>query len=190
MLMNESMKTIQPTELHTTRQHTPGARLLDVRTPAEHARVHVPGVDLVPLDKLDPTHLSSGLGMSKDEPVYILCHAGTRAKQAAEKLERSGFRECHVVEGGTSAWADAGLPVNRGTSRVLPLDRQVRITIGTVVASGVVLGYLVNPAFFLLSGFMGAGLIFAGVTDWCGLAILMAKLPWNQRIEGTSCSTN
>lgn len=184
------MRTIQPSELHTIRQNSPGARLLDVRTPAEHARMHVPGVELVPLDKLDAEQLAAQRGIAKDEPVYILCHSGARAKQAAEKLERAGYRDCRVVEGGTSAWADAGLPVNRGTSRVLPLDRQVRITIGTVVVSGVVLGYLVNPAFFLLSGFMGAGLIFAGVTDWCGLAILMSKLPWNQRIQGTSCSTN
>lgn len=184
------MKSIQPSELHTIRQNTPGARLLDVRTPAEHARVHVPGVELVPLDKLDADQLATQRGISKDEPVYILCHSGTRAKQAAEKLTRAGYNDCQVVEGGTSAWADAGLPVNRGSSRVISLDRQVRITIGTVVVTGVVLGYLVNPAFFLLSGFMGAGLVFAGVTDWCGLAILMAKLPWNQRIEGTSCSTN
>lgn len=190
MLINESMKTIQPSELNTLRQQNPGARMLDVRTPAEHARVHVPGVELVPLDKLNPEQLASAAGMSKDEPVYILCHSGGRAKQAAEKLERAGFHACHVVEGGTSAWADAGLPVNRGTSRVLALDRQVRLTIGSVVVTGVVLGYLVNPAFFLISGFMGAGLIFAGVTDWCGLAILISKLPWNQRCEGTSCSTN
>ena len=188
--MYEFMKTIHPSELHTIRQQTPGARLLDVRTPAEHARMHVPGVELVPLDKLDPDYLVTQWGMSKDEPVYILCHSGTRAKKAAEKLEAAGSRACHVVEGGTSLWAETGLPVNRGASRVLPLDRQVRITIGLVVLSGVLLGFFVNPAFYLLSGFMGAGLIFAGITDWCGLAILMSKLPWNQCSKGASCSTN
>jgi rhodanese-related sulfurtransferase len=184
------MKSIQPTELHRILDQDKSTPLLDVRTPAEHARVHVPGTTLIPVDRLDAAALESRGTFSKNKPLFILCHSGTRAKQAAEKLERAGYGECCVVEGGTAAWEAAGLPVNRGASKVWPLDRQVRLVIGLGVVAGVLLGQFVNPAFIWLSAFMGAGLIFAAITDWCGLAIAMSKMPWNQRISGTSCSTN
>ena len=90
-----------------------------------------------------------------------------------------------MVEGGTSAWASAGLPVNKGTSEVISLERQVRIAAGALVFSGVLLAHFVNPVFIWLSGFIGAGLIFAGTTDWCGMGILISKMPWNQK---GSCS--
>ena len=175
------MTTIRPAELQTILQSDRNAQLLDVRTPAEHAQVHVPGVHLIPLDRLD----ASSLEWSKEKPVYILCQSGGRAKQAGAKLEQGGFQKCCVVEGGTSAWAAAGLPVNRGTSRVISLERQVLIAAGFLVLSGVLLSQFVNPAFIWLSGFIGAGLIFAGSTDWCGMGMLIARLPWNQ---GASCS--
>ena len=82
------------------------------------------------------------------------------------------------------AWADAGLPVNRGTSKVISLERQVRIFAGVIVLTGVLLAQFVNPACIWLSGFIGAGLTFAGITDWCGMGMLIAKLPWNQRGVG------
>lgn len=176
-----SMKTISPKELHERQQRGEPMHLLDVRTPAEHAVVHVPGVHLVPLDRLDAAQMARTAGSIPDAPLYILCRSGSRAKQAAEKLERAGFSLCHVVEGGTTAWADAGLPVNRGQSKVIPLERQVRIAAGTLVLTGVVLAWLVHPAFVWLSGFVGAGLIFAGITDWCGMGMLIAKMPWNQK---------
>ena len=124
-------------------------------------------------------------GFAKDQPIFVLCRSGSRAKQAAEKLEKDGFRECHVVEGGTLAWAEAGLPVNRGTSKVMSLERQVRIAAGAIVLCGVLLAHFVNPALMWLSGFVGAGLIFAGITDTCAMGMLISKLPWNQR--GGSC---
>jgi rhodanese-related sulfurtransferase len=176
------MTTIKPTELHTILQSAPSTQLLDVRTAAEHAQVHVPGVHLIPLDRLD----ASRLELSKGKPVYILCQSGGRAKQAGAKLEQAGFENCCVVEGGTSAWAAAGLPVNHGSSRVISLERQVRIAAGFLVLSGVLLSQFVNPAFIWLSGFIGAGLIFAGTTDWCGMGMLIARMPWNQ--GGTCCS--
>lgn len=180
------MTTIQPAELQSILESNPRAQLLDVRTPGEHAQLHVPGVHLLPLDRLDASRLVSSHGFSKETPVYILCQSGGRARQAATKLEQSGFEKCCVVEGGTSAWAAAGLPVNRGASRVISLERQVRIAAGFLVLSGVLLSLFVNQAFIWLSGFVGAGLIFAGVTDWCGMGMLIARMPWNQ---GGSCGT-
>ncbi len=179
------MKTITPAQLQSRIQSGEKLHLLDVRTPAEHAEVHVPGVHLAPLDRLDPVQLAGEQGFAKDQPIFVLCRSGSRAKQAAEKLEKDGFRECHVVEGGTLAWAEAGLPVNRGTSKVMSLERQVRIAAGAIVLCGVLLAHFVNPALMWLSGFVGAGLIFAGITDTCAMGMLISKLPWNQR--GGSC---
>lgn len=124
------MKSISPQQLHQLREQGGVPSLLDVRTPAEHAQIHVPGVHLVPLDRLDATALAGLNGFAKDHPVYLLCRSGNRAKQAAQQLEKEGFAECVVVEGGTQAWADAGLPVNRGTGGMISLERQVRIAAG------------------------------------------------------------
>ena len=93
-----------------------------------------------------------------------------------------------MLEGGVTAWEQAGLPVKRGKT-VLSLERQVRVAAGLLVLTGVVLGFLVHPAFFGLAAFVGAGLTFAGLTDWCGMAMLLAKMPWNQR-GGTCCTGN
>jgi rhodanese-related sulfurtransferase len=175
------MTTITPHQLHDRLQQGEKLHLLDVRTPAEHAEIHVPDVQLVSFDKLDPTKLASMNGFAKEQPLYIFCRTGNRAKQAAEKLEKGGYKQCSVVEGGTMAWAEAGLPVTRGTSKVITLERQVRIAAGAIVLTGVLLAQFVNPAFIWLSGFIGAGLLFAGVTDLCGMGMLIAKLPWNQR---------
>ena len=181
------MNTITPRQLHDRIQQGEKLHLLDVRTPAEHAEIHVPGVQLAPLDRLD-AQLAAENGCAKDEPVFLLCRSGNRATQAAEKLEKSGYTQCHVVEGGTMAWAEAGLPVNRGTSKVISLERQVRIAAGGIVLTGALLAHFVNPAFIWLSGFVGAGLAFAGITDTCAMGMLIAKLPWNQRGVGVSCT--
>lgn len=183
------MKSITPQQLHERRQRGETLLLLDVRTPAEHAEIHVPGARLAPLERLDPARLAEPGGFAMDQPLYIFCRSGGRARKAAAKLEKAGYAECHVVEGGTLAWAEAGLPVNRGASKVISLERQVRIAAGLIVFSGVLLAHFVNPAFIWLSGFVGAGLIFAGITDWCGMGMLIARMPWNQRCgSGGSCS--
>ena len=182
------MTTITPRELNARIQQGEKLHLLDVRTPAEHAEIHVPGVHLAPLDRLD-AQLAADNGCAKDQPVFLLCRSGSRAKQAAEKLEKCGYTQCHVVEGGTMAWAEAGLPVDRGTTKVMSLERQVRIAAGTIVLIGAVLAQFVHPAFIWLSGFVGAGLTFAGITDTCAMGMLIAKLPWNQRGVGASCAT-
>jgi rhodanese-related sulfurtransferase len=181
------MTTITPRQLHDRLQQGEKLHLLDVRTPAEHAELHVPGVHLAPLDRLDAAELASANGFAKDQALFIFCRSGNRAKQAAEKLEKGGYTQCSVVEGGTMAWAEAGLPVNRGSIKVISLERQVRIAAGALVLAGVLLAHFANPAFIWLSGFIGAGLIFAGITDWCGMAMFIAKMPWNQRGDA-SCT--
>jgi len=155
-------------------------RLIDVRTPAEHGEVHIDGSVLMPLDRLDPSVVSG--------PCVLVCRSGKRAEQARQKLAAAGCPELAVLDGGVDAWVRAGLPVTRGKA-VLSLERQVRIAAGLLVLSGTILGTWVHPGFYGLAAFVGAGLTFAGLTDWCGMAMLLAKMPWNQR-SGTCCSGN
>ena len=174
------MKTISPVELLKILATHPDVALFDVRTPVEYAEVHVPQARSVPLDELKP----GALHLQKDQPVYLLCRSGQRATKAAEKFAKEGFSQHIVVEGGTLAWIDANLPVTRGTTKVISLERQVRIAAGAIVFTGVLLARFVNPNFIWLSGFVGAGLVFAGITDFCGMGLLLAKLPWNKRQSG------
>jgi rhodanese-related sulfurtransferase len=176
-------KTITPAALaDLLRQGTP-LDLLDVRTPAEFAGVHVQGARLIPLDKLDPADLASARAGA---PIYLLCKSGGRATRACDKLLATGIENAIIVEGGTDACVAAGLPLVRGQSRVISLERQVRIAAGLLVLTGAILALTVNPWFILLSGFVGAGLTFAGITDTCGMAMLLAKMPWN---NACSCTT-
>jgi rhodanese-related sulfurtransferase len=107
---------------------------------------------------------------------------------ACARLQAAGQANVVNVEGGTLAWAEAGLPVVRGP-KAISLERQVRIAAGSLVLLGAVLGWFVHPAFVGLSAFIGAGLVFAGVTDTCGMALLLARMPWNQvRGETPACA--
>ncbi len=175
------MKTIKAPELQQLLEHGSTLAVLDVRTPAEFNAEHVPAARNIPLDQLDPARLAEEGQLSKVEPVYLLCQAGGRATKAAEKFAQAGFNHAVVIEGGTKAWIEAGLPVDRGTSTAISIERQVRIGAGSLVLLGVLLAFFVHPYFIALSGFVGAGLVFAGVTDWCGMGLLIAKAPWNSR---------
>ena len=173
------MSTVSPSTLRERLQADPALAVLDVRTPAEFAQVHVPGAQLAPLDQLKPEELV-GQGIHKNAPLFLLCRSGQRDTLAATRLEGAGYTRCHVVEGGTLAWEAAGFPVERGESGVISLERQVRIGAGALVVGGVLLARFAHPAFLWLSGCVGAGLVFAGVTDTCGMGMLLAKAPWNQ----------
>ena len=175
------MSTITVTQLHQLLQDNPTQNLIDVRTPVEFAEVHVAPAKNVPLDTLEPESLHETHRLSLEKPIYILCRSGQRATRAMEQLAKAGFPNSIVVEGGTLAWIDAGLPVQRGQSKVISLERQVRIAAGALVLTGVLLSRFYHPAFIWLSGFVGAGLIFAGITDWCGMGLLIAKAPWNRK---------
>ncbi|TVP78950.1 MAG: DUF2892 domain-containing protein [Puniceicoccaceae bacterium] len=181
---------ISANELHEKIRDGAKVALIDVRTPAEHGAVHIEGSHLMPLDRLDTQAAGQ---LTKDAEVCILvCASGKRAATAMEKLAASGCEKLQVLDGGVTAWEQAGLPVKRG-AKAISLERQVRIGAGALVLMGVVLGQWVYGGFYALSAFVGAGLIFAGVTDWCGMAMLLAKMPWNQRsgnkCAGNSCST-
>ena len=160
--------------------------LVDVRTPAEFREVHAQGARLVPLDVLDRPAVEAVRG-ANGGTIYLLCASGIRATKAAEQLRQLGLENVHVVEGGTNAWAAAGLPVIRGR-KTISIERQVRIGAGTLVVIGTSLGWFVHPAFFILSAFVGAGLVFAGITDICGMAIVLAKAPWNSSGGGESAA--
>lgn len=155
--------------------------ILDVRTAMEHRQCCLKTPHLhVPLDELDPAKFMNDNGLSADRPVYLLCQAGRRAAMAAEKFQAAGFANVHVIEGGIAACESCGVPLARSGKDVISLERQVRIAAGALVLLGVLLGGSVASVFYLLSGFVGAGLIFAGVTDRCGMAMLLARAPWNK----------
>jgi rhodanese-related sulfurtransferase len=159
-------------------------QLLDVRTPSEYASAHVPGAKLIPLNELK---VEAILAEHKPGiPIYVLCQAGMRASKAIEQLERAGCDDCVLVEGGTQAWIDAGLPVHRGVRKVLPLMRQVQIVVGAVSAAGAILALAVDRWFAVLPLFFGCGLLFAGITGTCGMAMLLARMPWNHECD-SSC---
>ena len=169
--------SINPRELNRLLAAGGDLALIDVRTPGEFSAAHVPGAKLVPLDDLDAAAFCREHG---DKTIYILCQSGGRARKAVEKFRRAGFEKCVVVEGGTQAWMDCGLPVNRGESKSLPLMRQVQIAVGAISATGAALALFVNPLFALIPLLTGCGLLFAGLTGFCGLALLLAKMPWNR----------
>ena len=192
MTIMQTEKSINPRELQRRLAAGSPARLLDVRTPGEHANAHVPGAKLIPLDELDAAAFYRERG-GDCTPVYVLCQSGGRARRAIEKLERVGVQGCVLVEGGTQAWIDAGLPVIHGESRVLPLMRQMQITAGFLSAVGAVLALTVNPRYAFIPLFIGCGLLFAGLTGFCGLALLLAKMPWNKTSTcnpASCCSTD
>ena len=152
--------------------------LIDVRTPVEFREVHVEIARNVPLDRLDPAALMQARNGSADEPLYILCRSGSRGQQACEKFLTAGFANVVNIEGGTLACIEAGLPVVRG-KKVISLERQVRIAAGALVLIGSVLAF-VSPYWIGLAAFVGAGLMFAGITDTCGMGMMLARMPWNQ----------
>lgn len=163
-----------------------GDLLLDVRTSGEFGYEYIEGSQCDPLQGLDAREWAGKLDGARR--CVVVCQAGMRARQAAEKLESAGAKNLVVLEGGINGWKAAGKTCLRGEKRVLPLDRQVRIASGLVVLTGILLGAVTNPAWYALAGFMGAGLVFAGITNWCGLAILVGKMPWNETGAGANAS--
>lgn len=158
------------------RAREPDLFVIDVRTPAEHAACHVEDAALFPLQKFDPADVVEAAG--EQPQIFILCKSGGRAKKAAEQLEPVTDKQVYVVVGGTDACETVNVPIVRGRA-AMSLERQVRITAGSLVVAGVLLGLLVHPGFVGLSAFVGAGLVFAGLTDTCAMGMLLARMPWN-----------
>jgi rhodanese-related sulfurtransferase len=162
------------------------AIVIDVREPSEHEAEKISGSNLLPLAKV----CKSSLPKYENKKLVLHCRSGKRSTSACQKLlGEDSTLEIYNLEGGISAWSVEGCEIETSGKFFLPLDRQVQLTIGLGVFVASILGYLLSPSFFLLSGFFGVGLIFAGLSGYCGLAILMAKMPWNKGCQKiTSCS--
>jgi rhodanese-related sulfurtransferase len=149
-----------------------GTTLIDIREPDEHAREQIPGAVNVPVSRL--SELPAG-------PVVFHCKSGMRTTaNTAALINAADGAPSHIVEGGIDAWRAAGLPTRVDAAQPLEIMRQVQIVAGSLILIGVVLGFVVAPAFFGVSAFVGAGLMMAGVTGWCGMARLLRIMPWNR----------
>ena len=175
--MSEKFKVISVEQLQKLDGHD--KIFVDVRSPAEYRSVRVQGAVNLPLNSITCADVKKLIGDKQNPAIILLCGKGGRARKAAEILQAGSFNLL-VVEGGTNACVDANLPIEKGSGTTISIERQVRIGAGSLVCLGLVLGHFVNPYFYFLSAFIGAGLVFAGVTDWCGMGLLMAKTPWNK----------
>jgi rhodanese-related sulfurtransferase len=172
-------RTITPEELKRRYLAAEPVELIDVRTPAEFRALHVEFARNVPLDQLDVHVIRKARSGKVDEPLYLICQKGGRGKQACEMLTAAGIANVFNVTGGTQACELAGLPIAFGR-QALSLERQVRIAAGSLVFVGSILAYLVHPYWTVVPAFVGAGLVFAGITDTCGMGLMLARMPWNQ----------
>jgi rhodanese-related sulfurtransferase len=152
-----------------------GALLIDIRDPDEHLRERIPGAVNLPLARVAELAPSG-------QPVVFHCRSGMRTEANAGKLlAAASGAPCHVLGGGIEAWRSAGLPTALDRGQPIEVMRQVQLIAGGLVVLGVLLGLLVAPAFALLSAFVGGGLMMAGATGWCGMALLLRRMPWNRR---------
>jgi rhodanese-related sulfurtransferase len=169
------MKTITASELKK-RLDKDEVLLIDVREPAEHRSECINGACLIPLGEISIDKLPS-----TKRPIVIHCRSGKRSADACAKLLAiNPSLDVASLEGGMIAWSQSGFNVKKSGSNILPLDRQTQIAVGFIAFSGTILGTLITPTFYILPGFIGAGLMFAGLTGWCGMAKLLAKMPWNR----------
>jgi rhodanese-related sulfurtransferase len=174
--MNANLTPLPPIKV-ADRLRLSGAVLVDIREPDEFRRRHARGARSRPLSTLEATPLR----LERGRDVVFTCKTGMRTAAACQQLAASVEGDAYVLEGGLDAWAAAGLPVEEDRKAPLEMMRQVQITAGSMVLLGVVLGFALHPAFFGLAAFVGAGLILAGLTGFCGMARLLALAPWNRR---------
>lgn len=162
--------------------------LVDVREPAEYREGHARGASSIPLGLIGLEKLQNHFSEwdAKSQPLYLICESGLRALQAAELLYQQGAVYPVVVEGGTTAWHEAQLPMVRKQPEILSLERQTQIALGTLLLLILVKGMLVHPGFYLLIGLVASGLLIAGITARCSLTGLLARMPWNQQHNTTA----
>ena len=158
-----------------------GALLIDVRNPDEHAREHIPDARSLPLAEVGQTALPADA-----EVVIFHCRTGNRTATYADKLASSAACRTYILHGGLDAWKRAGFPVITDRHQPLELMRQVQITAGSLVVVTLLLGATVSALFYFAAAFIGAGLVFAGVTGTCALAGALRRMPWNRRMASPS----
>lgn len=151
--------------------------LIDIREPDEFAREHIAGAVSLPLSRLEAGHVA----LRGEAPIVFTCRTGARTGSNCDRLAAHVGEPAFLLEGGLESWKKAGLATNADRKAPLEIMRQVQIAAGSIVVVGAALALTVNPAFVLLSGFIGAGLVFAGASGWCGMAKLLAVMPWNRR---------
>lgn len=153
---------------------TQGVTVIDVREPMEYANGHIAGSLNVPVSRLDHADLPGG-------PLVLVCQSGNRSAQGVQILQKRGYaHRISDLAGGIPSWQQAGLPVRASRNAPLPLMRQVQIAAGSLVLLGLILSSTVAPTWILLSWFVGAGLVFAGISGFCGMARLLSLMPWNK----------
>ena len=168
------LKTLTPADV-AARMKAGEMILIDIREADEFAREHVAGSRAAPLSGM------TGEALGHDKPVVFTCRTGNRTGMNAAKLAACVPGEAYVLEGGLEAWKAAGLPVRQDRKAPLEIMRQVQMTAGGLILLGAALGLLVHPGFWALSAFVGAGLFVAGATGFCGMATLLAAMPWNRK---------
>ena len=172
-----SLPKINPAE--AKRLLDQGAILVDIREADEHAREKLAGARHLPLSKLDEAELAVHAG----KPVIFHCRSGARTQSHAPRLagKVGGACEAFIIDGGLEAWKKAGLPVVTDRRQPIEVQRQVQIAAGSLAFLGTTLGVFVSPWFFIVPAFVGAGLVMAGVTGFCGMANILMRAPWNRR---------
>ncbi|WP_084591526.1 rhodanese-like domain-containing protein [Gilvimarinus agarilyticus] len=156
--------------------------VIDIRTAAEVKACHLPGSIHIPVNEITPERVRGALhdAGKTGQPVYLLCQSGKRADMAANTLNGQLDEPLIIIEGGVNALTETSATLVNGTKTAISLECQVRIAAGGLVVTGVLTGFFIHPAFFALSGFVGTGLMFAGITDTCAMGMLIARMPWNR----------
>lgn len=169
-----SLPSLSPSQAFEKLQK--GAVIIDIRSPFEFAGKHIPEARSLPLDQLRAEQLP------ENQVVIFNCFRGTRTRKNAHLLRQYASRcaEAYQLDGGLQAWEKAGLQVQTVPGQGLDIMRQVQIAAGSLVVLGVLGGFLLSPVLYLLSGFVGAGLVFAGITGSCGMAKILTAMPWNR----------
>lgn len=175
----KTVTDVSPSQLRQWKQ-TDEAVVIDVREPFEYAEERIDGAELHALSAFDAQALREKYA---DQKLVFQCRSGRRSLDAAERYAKCGGTPYHL-EGGIEAWKASGQPVEKpaGAPKI-GVMRQVQMTAGSLVVLGVLLGAFVNEWFLVLSGFVGVGLVFAGTSGWCGMAMLLGRMPWNRRHE-------
>ncbi len=171
-----TVKNIQAKQVKQWQQQTPETlKIIDIRTADEHAREKIPYAMCHSADAI------KDMDFDKNQTVVVHCQSGNRTKQCLKQLEQANTDTIYVLEGGISAWRQVGGQTIENKKAPLPLMRQVQIIVGSMVLVGLILGYFISPWFYWLSAFFGGGLLFAGLTGFCGMANLLMLLPYNRR---------
>ncbi len=170
------IKKIRPSDF-VKRMKNEDILLIDIRSAQEHKDEHIEGAFNIPLEEFANKDFSDDHG----KVAVLYCRGGYRTAQATGLLQNQSFKEILILEGGIAAWKAKGLTTKKTTRAPIDIMRQVQVIAGSLVFLGVILGFFLNPVFLLISGFVGAGLVLAGVFGFCGMARVLSLMPWNKR---------